>query len=296
MLLTLTTGFFSQRLRNWYGYHPDRIERAKEKSPASPASLPLSIIPKQRKPAPIVPWQAYSKLYFKEDTALHKEVHIAFEDFKAGVESVRAKYSHLFPDLDEAALSTINWLPFYQAVMAEYVKSASAEELSAVAEHINARYQREVSNYERPWNSIPGNESEVVKKRKYLAEYVALALFSISFSNDTRNRQIDSLPGSLGDAYQEIEDLTNYRFFTLVGGPAPEGGGSLSVMRVQTGRTLNNQEHGDFQTFLGDIYPLLKEKWCQWLATSYSKWAVSSKFACLLSYPSIRGVASHCVI
>ena len=62
----------------------------------------------------------------------------------------------------------------------------------------------------------------------------------------------------------------NYRVFTLIGGPALEGG-SLSVMRVQTGCTLHKEECGDFQTYLGDLYPVLMEKWCQWVATTYSK-------------------------
>jgi len=120
--------------------------------------------------------------------------------------------------------------------------------------------------------------------------------FSTSFSDDTRNRQVKSLPESLGDAYQQIEEITNFRLFTLAGGPAPEGGGSLSVMRVQTGRTLNNQEHGDFQTFLGDIYLQLKEKWCQWLATTYSEWIACLKYDRLLIVPSIRGDASYLVV
>lgn len=66
--------------------------------------------------------------------------------------------------------------------------------------------------------------------------------------------------------------MTNFRAFTLLGGPSPDGQGGLSIMRVQTGRALDDQEHGDFESFLGDIYPLLKEKWCQWLAKTYSKW------------------------
>jgi len=139
----------------------------------------LSIIQKQKKPAPLAPWQAYSHLYFKAGTALYKEVHTGFGDFKAGAEFARAKYSHLFPDFDEAALSDIGWLRFYQAVMTERVQSTSAEELGAVAEYIDTRHQKEVKIFERPWESIPGseNESEPVKKKKYLAEYVALPLF-----------------------------------------------------------------------------------------------------------------------
>jgi len=133
------------------------------------ATLPLSVIPKRRKPVAIAPWQAYSHLYFKKGTALYTEVHTNYDDFKAGVEAVRSKYSHLFSDLDEAALSAVNWLPFYQAVMTERVKNANAEELATVNEYINDRHQKEVNIYERPWDTHPENEneSEPVKKRKY---------------------------------------------------------------------------------------------------------------------------------
>jgi len=58
-------------------------------------------------------------------------------------------------------------------------------------------------------------------------------------------------------------------------------------MRVQTGRTLYNEEHGDFETFMGDLYPLLKEKWCQWLATTYSERSYCLICDCLLNPPSV---------
>ena len=85
------------------------------------------------------------------------------------------------------------------------------------------------------------------------------------------NRQIESLPNSLKGAYQEIEDVTDFCIFSLLGGPSPQGRGALSVMRVQTGCTVDNQGSSDFETFLGDLYPVLKEKWCQWLVMTYGE-------------------------
>ena len=46
-------------------------------------------------------------------------------------------------------------------------------------------------------------------------------------------------------------------------------------MRIQTGSTLGNPVSGGFEAFLGKLYPVLKEKWCQWLATTYSEFGVS---------------------
>ena len=86
------------------------------------------------------------------------------------------------------------------------------------------------------------------------------------------NSQINSLPDSLKNVFAEIKDATNFRAFTLLGGPSSEGQGALSIMRVQSGRLLDNQDHGSFEAYLGDLYPVLKEKWCQWLATTYSEW------------------------
>jgi len=170
--LPLTANIFSQRLKNWYSYHPDRIESAKGKSLEPSTTLPLSVIPRQKKPTAIAPWQAYLQLYFKKDSALYREVHADYDDFKAGAEAVRSKYSHLFPALDEAALSIISWLPFFQAVMTERAKNTSAEELASIEEYISNRHRREVDIHERPWDMLPGceNESEPVKKRKYLAQ------------------------------------------------------------------------------------------------------------------------------
>lgn len=56
--------------------------------------------------------------------------------------------------------------------MMEHVKNLSTEELATVTQYIHDRHQRDIDRYERPWDSVPGsgNESEVVKKRRYLAE------------------------------------------------------------------------------------------------------------------------------
>ena len=64
--------------------------------------------------------------------------------------------------------------------------------------------------------------------------------------------------------------------FALLGGPSPSGG-SLSLLRVQTGRSriVPPDSNGSFEAFLGDFYLTLKEKWVQWLATTYSESTVS---------------------
>lgn len=143
------------------------------------AALPLSITHKQKKPSALVPWQAYSQLYFTKGSALHREVHADYADFKAGKSVTRSKYEHLFPNLEEDSLSTINWLPFYQAVMTERVKNASEVELTAVAEYIENRHQKELNIHERPWDAYGGGEddSEESKKKRYLEMCVVLVLF-----------------------------------------------------------------------------------------------------------------------
>lgn len=155
------------------------------------------------------------------------------------------------------------------------VKNASEAEITTIKKYIDNRYKKDLNLYNRPWDgySVSENDSETLKKKKYLKRFVIP--LSISSPSDNCNSQIDSLPDSLKGVYQEIEDATNFRAFTLLGGPAPEGGGGLSMLRVQSGRTLNNPEHGDFETYLGDLYPILKQKWCQWLTTTYSEWIVS---------------------
>jgi len=100
-------------------------------------------------------------------------------------------------------------------------------------------------------------------------------LFTISLpvpQAEVRTSQVASLPDSLEAAFQEVEDVTNFRAFTLIGGPSPHGG-TFSVMKVQSGRSRSRAPgtDGSFESFLGDLYPALKQKWIQWLATTYSE-------------------------
>jgi hypothetical protein len=89
-------------------------------------------------------------------------------------------------------------------------------------------------------------------------------------TTETYISQIKSLPDSLETTFQDVEDATNFRMFSLIGGPSPNGG-AITVMRVQTGRSRTRAAglDGSFESFLGDLYPTLKLKWIQWLATTY---------------------------
>lgn len=129
-------------------YHGTK--NTKDKSLESTAVIPLSILLKQKKPATIAPWQAYSQLYLKKGTNIYTEIHTDYEDLKAGKEATHSKYSHLFPDLDCKSLSTINWLPFYQVTMMDHIKNISEVELEVVREHIDCQYQWELNIHEQP--------------------------------------------------------------------------------------------------------------------------------------------------
>jgi hypothetical protein len=99
--------------------------------------------------------------------------------------------------------------------------------------------------------------------------------YFLFLSLTTETSQIDSLSDSLHAVCREVEQATNFHAFTLVGGPSLDGGGALMVLRVQNGHSLNKHKYGDLKSYLGDLYPILKEKWCQWLATTCSECAVS---------------------
>lgn len=83
---------------------------------------------------------------------------------------------------------------------------------------------------------------------------------------------MNTLQNSIESAFQEVEDATNFRMFALLSGPTPNGG-ALSVTKVQTGRTLkrDSTSDGTFESYLGELYPIIKQKWIKWLATTYSK-------------------------
>jgi hypothetical protein len=101
---------------------------------------------------------------------MHVQVHTEFEALKAKDKSALAEHAHLFPELDQKSLSSILWLPFYQARMKDLVKNASEEELAAIAEHIKNRHDKELTTHERPWNAFSEsvNDSEPTRKRNYL--------------------------------------------------------------------------------------------------------------------------------
>jgi hypothetical protein len=131
----------------------------------------LSVIPKQRKPKALAPWQAYSRLYFTKGSALKMRVHAEYEALKAGDKITLAKYSHLLSELDRESISSLVWLTFHQAVMKDLVDHASEEETEAVATYIQTRFDKDLASHEKPWEVFPGgeNDSEVVKKKNYLS-------------------------------------------------------------------------------------------------------------------------------
>jgi len=186
---------------------------------------------------------------------------------------VAAKYSHLLPESVRQSPSSVVWLSFHRAVMADLVNNASEEELEAITEFTQARLGNDVRSFEQPWDAFSGGEdgSEVIKKRNYLERYVRYTPPPF-FEAEMCPSHVKALPDSIEAAFQDVEDITNFRMFSFVGGPSP-GGGSLSVMNVQTGCSRNPApgSNGSFESFLGDLYSDLKHKWVQWLATTYSK-------------------------
>ena len=137
-----------QCLKNWYSYHPNRKEAVKDKSSGPSAAIPLSVLRKRWAPVAIAPWQAYLKLYIAKGSKLYAEIHSNYDNFKVGKASVHAKYSKLFPGLDQAALSTVGPLRFYQAVANERLKHADEAELAAVQDYIKEQHKREVNVHE----------------------------------------------------------------------------------------------------------------------------------------------------
>ena len=98
----------------------------------------MSILAKPRKPAPLFPWQAYGAVFCQKKTLLHDHVHTDFNDLRAEKLSTIAKYSHLLANLDRDLIANISWLRFFQLIMTNLVKNATADELKVVATHIES--------------------------------------------------------------------------------------------------------------------------------------------------------------
>ena len=120
----------------------------KGKSPGPSAAIPLAVVCKRQAPTAVAPWQVYLKLYVTKGTELYAELHSEFENFKSGKVDIRSKYSKLFSDLDQSALSTIRSLQFYQTIITKCLHHADEAVLTAVQEYIKAQHKKEVNVHE----------------------------------------------------------------------------------------------------------------------------------------------------
>ena len=98
-----------------------------------------------------------------------KELYAAWKLYSAGDEAVIKTYADLFPAKHNPNLPFVT---FQQAILKDKLTVASEEELRAVQELIDARFEEDNILRERPWEAskVDGLQMSVDLERAYVQE------------------------------------------------------------------------------------------------------------------------------
>lgn len=128
----------------------------------------VDLLPKSsRKVVHLTPTQAYTLLFCKRDSDCYKNIHRAWKLYSNGDETVIKTYAHLFPAKHNPNLPFVT---FQQVTLRDKLTTASEEELSAVQELIDARFEEDTRLRERPWEAskVDDIQTSVDMERAYV--------------------------------------------------------------------------------------------------------------------------------
>lgn len=152
-----------QKVQQWFHNH------GKEPQSKKSTSAPIDLINHHRKPVPLTKAQAYSLLFCKKDTPLHRELREAWKLYTAGDEGAHKQYAHLFPTQHSPNLPFVS---FQQVILREKVTTATEEELDAIDQFIVAQFEEETDLHKHPWKAlrIDDCQPESDLQRQYIEE------------------------------------------------------------------------------------------------------------------------------
>lgn len=134
----------------------------------TPAHLNISSKP-PRKVVPLTAPQAWSRLFCPQRSELYKELHAAWKLWVSGDEATIESYKHLLSTKHNPKLPFVT---FQQAVLKEKLETATEEELKAIQEYIDTRFQEETELRVNPWQALKVDDiqSELDLEKQYLQE------------------------------------------------------------------------------------------------------------------------------
>ena len=154
-----------QRIKKWFYHHGKPQSSSKRLT----ATVPDLLAKPPRKVVPLTPPQAYSLLFCQRGSALYKELHRAWKRYCAADEVTVETYVHLFAAKHNPKLPFVT---FQQAIFKDKITVATQEELDAIQEFINARFEKDTQLRQRPWEvlKIDDLQEDVELERNYVKE------------------------------------------------------------------------------------------------------------------------------
>lgn len=132
--------------------------------------MSVDLFPRRsRKLVPLTLGQAYSLLFCQKGSDLYKELRQAWKLYKTGDEATIGNYGHLFAAPHNPKLP---FVMFQQVILKDMVSTAPEEELAAVREYIETRFQQDTELREHPWQALKVDDlqSDIELERQYIKE------------------------------------------------------------------------------------------------------------------------------
>lgn len=135
-----------------------------------PTAIPaIDFTKPQRKVVPLTPAQAYSLVFCTRDSTLYQELRQEWKLYTSADDATVKKYKHLFPSQHNLKLP---FVAFQQVVLKDKITTATEDELSAVQEYIETRFEEDLSRRECPWKAlkVDDSQSDADLERQYVKE------------------------------------------------------------------------------------------------------------------------------
>jgi len=137
--------------------------------PSRVTAPPIDFSKPRRKVVRRTPAQAYSVLFCERGSPLREELYTAWKAYVAADQTTIEKYKDLLPNTHNPDLP---FVAFQQYILKDKVTRATEEELTAIQEFIETRYQEETDRLERPWRALKTDDTQldVELERQYINE------------------------------------------------------------------------------------------------------------------------------
>lgn len=156
-----------QKIQQWYYYHGKPAETVDRGLSVPPIKLSGKCL---RKLVPLTHYQAYSQLHCQKDSNLCEELVMLWRLYCAGDLETVKKYQIYFPTLH---IPNPLYISFQQVVIKNMiVPTLTGEELSALKEYIDTKFQEVMNLHNNPWQACKTDTDllDIDLKRQYITK------------------------------------------------------------------------------------------------------------------------------